>query len=90
MFSSTRHAGKNQYRLGQRYFDQQKYVEAEQLLRQSVQQREKVLGADYKDTLASKELLQKVFLPKVPPAPTNGPAMRQARLLNRVRYLTIA
>ncbi|KAF2633282.1 hypothetical protein BU25DRAFT_329082, partial [Macroventuria anomochaeta] len=33
---------------------QQKYVEAEQLLRQSVQQQEKVLGAEHIDTLRSK------------------------------------
>jgi hypothetical protein len=51
---------------------QQKYAEAEQLLRQSVQQREKVLGADHKDTLASKEILQKAVLAKVPHTPTNG------------------
>jgi hypothetical protein len=36
------------------YYDQQRYGEAEQLLRQSVQQREKVLGANDVNTFWSK------------------------------------
>ncbi|KAF2826228.1 kinase-like protein, partial [Ophiobolus disseminans] len=64
--------------LGSRYWlvvtlhAQQKYGEAEQLLRQVVQQQEKVLGGYHKDTFASKELLQQVVLAKVPPALTNS------------------
>ena len=45
---------------------QQRYNEAEPLFRQSVQQRETVLGAEHKDTLASKELLQKLILARAP------------------------
>jgi hypothetical protein len=51
---------------------QQKYAEAEQLLRQSAQQQEQVLGGYHKDTLMSKELLQKVVLAKVASAQTNA------------------
>jgi hypothetical protein len=62
----------SKYWLALTLHDQQKYVEAVQLLRQSVQQQEKVLGGYHKDTLASKELLQQVLLAKVPSAPTNA------------------
>jgi TolA-binding protein len=58
MFSLKKmNAGKKDYRLGQEYYSQQRYAEAEQLLRQSVQQREKVLGAEHVHTLESKYLL---------------------------------
>jgi tetratricopeptide (TPR) repeat protein len=58
MFSSKKkNAGGKEYRLGRKYYTQQKYAEAEQVLRQSVQQREKVLGAEHVDTLKSKYLL---------------------------------
>jgi serine/threonine protein kinase/tetratricopeptide (TPR) repeat protein len=50
----TRDTGEKEHKLGIEYFDQQKYAEAEQVLRQSVQQREKVLGAEHVDTLESK------------------------------------
>ncbi|TVY12527.1 cAMP-dependent protein kinase type 2, partial [Lachnellula arida] len=46
--------------------DQDKDDEAEQLLRQSVQQRETVLGTEHEDTLASKDLLQEVILAQAP------------------------
>jgi serine/threonine protein kinase len=62
----------SKYELAVTLHDQQKYVEAEQLLRQPVQQQEKVLGGYHKDTHASKELLQEVLLAKVPSAPTNA------------------
>ena len=39
--------------MGKECYDQQKYAEAEQLLQQSVQQREKVLGAEHVHTLRS-------------------------------------
>ncbi|RDW69768.1 hypothetical protein BP6252_08788 [Coleophoma cylindrospora] len=44
----------NEGRLAITLHGQQKYDEAEELLRQSVQQREKVLGTEHKDTLWSK------------------------------------
>jgi TolA-binding protein len=53
----TRDTGEMEYKLGSKYFDQQKYAEAELLLRESVQQREKVLGAEHVDTLLSKYML---------------------------------
>jgi hypothetical protein len=46
--------GRRDYKLGEECFWQQKYLEAEQRFRQSAQQREKVLGAEHKDTLKSK------------------------------------
>jgi serine/threonine protein kinase len=58
----------SKYSLAVALHDQQKYAETEQLLRLSVQQREKVLGGYHKDTLASKELLQEVLFAKAPPA----------------------
>jgi hypothetical protein len=36
------------------YYEQEKYTEADQLFRQSVRQREKVLGAEHVDALESK------------------------------------
>jgi TolA-binding protein len=44
----------SKYLLGLTLHEQQKYAEAEQLLRKVVQQQEKVLGADDVDTLESK------------------------------------
>jgi tetratricopeptide (TPR) repeat protein len=55
--SKNRNTGEEEYKLGEEYFDQRRYGEAEQLLRQSVQQREKVLGAEHVNTLESKYLL---------------------------------
>ena len=52
-----RDKGGKEYKRGREYLDQQKYAEAEQLLRQSAQQREKVLGAEHEDTLDSKQWL---------------------------------
>ncbi|CAG5179471.1 uncharacterized protein ALTATR162_LOCUS9296 [Alternaria atra] len=54
MFSSERDIGRREYNLGREYFKQQKYAEAEQLLRQSAEQRERVLGAEDVNTLWSK------------------------------------
>jgi hypothetical protein len=58
----------SRYRLAITLYEQQKYDEAKQLLRQLVQQQEKVLGAEHKDTLAGKRLLQKVILARTPSA----------------------
>jgi uncharacterized protein HemY len=52
--SKKKRLGKAEYTLGRKYCHQQKYGEAEQVLRQSAQQREKVLGAKHVDTLKSK------------------------------------
>jgi tetratricopeptide (TPR) repeat protein len=49
-----KNTGREDYELGKEYYKQQKYAEAEQLFLQSAQQREKVLGTEYKDTLWSK------------------------------------
>jgi len=59
MFSphKGKNAGGKDYELGKEYHWQQKYAEAEQLFRQSVQEREEVLGTKHKDTLESKYLL---------------------------------
>ncbi|KAL2050827.1 hypothetical protein ABVK25_008888 [Lepraria finkii] len=46
--------GKEDFGLGRKRFDEQRYPEAAQLLRQSVQEREKVLGKEHVDTLWSK------------------------------------
>jgi len=62
----------SKYRLALTLHDQKKYTEAEQLLRQSVQQREKVLGAEHEITLESKRLLQEVLLAITPPASVNA------------------
>jgi len=53
-FSKNRNTGKKKYNLGREYYGLQRYVEAEQVLQQSVQQREKGLGAEHVDTLRSK------------------------------------
>ncbi|KAK3171443.1 hypothetical protein OEA41_003527 [Lepraria neglecta] len=50
-------AGKKHLDLGRKRFDEQRYPEAEQVLRQSVQEREKVLGKEHVDTLESKHRL---------------------------------
>jgi TolA-binding protein len=52
--NSERRAGRKEFELARRLYDQQKYEEAEQLFQQSVQQRKKVLGTKHKDTLWSK------------------------------------
>ncbi|RDL34651.1 uncharacterized protein BP5553_07779 [Venustampulla echinocandica] len=52
--NSNRKAGKKEYDLAATLHEQQKYDEAEQLLRQSVQQQEKVLGTTHEDTLRSR------------------------------------
>jgi TolA-binding protein len=46
--------GKHEFTQGLEYHGQEKYAEAESLLRQSAEQREKVLGADHVSTLNSK------------------------------------
>jgi serine/threonine protein kinase len=51
---SSQNIGEKEYNLGKKCYDQQKYAEAEQLLQQSAQQRETVLGAKHVDTLRSK------------------------------------
>jgi tetratricopeptide (TPR) repeat protein len=56
-FFKKRDAGLKEYKLGREYCDQQKYAEAEQAVRQSAQQCEKVLGARYGTTLKSKHWL---------------------------------
>ncbi len=62
--NSGRKAGKKEFELACTLYNQQKDGEAEQLFRQSVQQREKVLGTEHEGTLSSKELLQEVTLPQ--------------------------
>jgi hypothetical protein len=52
--SKEEHPGEEDYLLGRGYCDERKYGEAELVLRQSVQQREKVLGTKHVDTLKSK------------------------------------
>ena len=47
-------AGKEDFDLGRKRFGEQRYPEAEQLFRQSVQEREKVLGKEHINTLRSK------------------------------------
>jgi uncharacterized protein HemY len=47
MFLHNKRDVEKEYNLGRKYFKQQKYIEAEQLFRQSVQQREKALGAEH-------------------------------------------
>jgi TolA-binding protein len=55
MFSfMKRDTGEKEYKLGREYYNQQKDAEAEQLLRQSAQRREKLLGAEHVNTLESK------------------------------------
>ena len=55
MFQNSKmEAGKKEYDLGITIYHQQKYDEAEQLLRQLVQQREKMLSTIHEDTLKSK------------------------------------
>jgi hypothetical protein len=44
MFSFKREKGRKEFTQGVKYYGQQKYAQAEQLLRQSAEQREKVLG----------------------------------------------
>ena len=51
MFYNRRKDGTREYKLGEKLYRQTRYSEAEQLLRQSVQQWEKVLGAEHVDTL---------------------------------------
>jgi hypothetical protein len=58
MFSrSRRNVGKEELKQGLKYHMQQKYTEAEPLLRRSVLQREKKLGTEHIDTLTSKDWL---------------------------------
>lgn len=52
--NSGRKAGKKEFELACTLYNQQKDGEAEQLFRQSVQQREKVLGTEHEGTLSSK------------------------------------
>jgi hypothetical protein len=54
MLSFKRDKGRKEYKLGRECYNQQKYAEAEQLFRQSAEQREKVLGAKDAGTLNSK------------------------------------
>ncbi|CAG5138812.1 uncharacterized protein ALTATR162_LOCUS444 [Alternaria atra] len=74
--------GEHGYKLGTECYSQQKYAEADPLLRQSAEQREKVLGADHEDTLASKELSRKVTLAQAPAAITNTLADTVSRRLS--------
>ncbi len=52
-----RTASAERYKLGRQLYRRQKYQEAEELFRQSVQEREKVLGKEHVDTLRSKHCL---------------------------------
>jgi hypothetical protein len=52
--NKNRKAETKEYELAMTLYKQQKYDEAEQLLRQSIQQREKVLGTIHEDTLDSR------------------------------------
>jgi TolA-binding protein len=54
-------AGKKEYELACMLYDQVKYDEAEPLFRQSIQQREKVLGTEHRDTLDSQYWLAKTL-----------------------------
>ncbi len=49
------------YNVGLEYYNQERYAEAEQLFRQSAEQREKVLSADNRDTLNSKYWLARTL-----------------------------
>jgi len=83
MFSGQKrkNPGRKDYELGKKCYTQQKHAEAEQLLRQSAQQREKVLGAEHKDTLESKRLLQ-VLLAIAPAVSINTTATTVASRLS--------
>jgi tetratricopeptide (TPR) repeat protein len=61
MFSFKRDKGRKEYKLGRKYCAQQKYAEAELLLRQSAEQREKVLGAEHIDTIMIKYWLARTL-----------------------------
>ena len=50
----TFNVGEWEHNLGINFYRQQKYTEAEQLFRQSAQQREKLLGDEHVDTLWSR------------------------------------
>jgi serine/threonine protein kinase/TolA-binding protein len=54
MFSFKRDKGRKEFTQGVECYRQQRYTKAESLLRQSTEQREKVLGAEHVDTLDSK------------------------------------
>ena len=54
MSSFEKDEGRKEYKLAREYYDQQKYAEAELLLRQSAEQQQKVLGAEHVETLRSK------------------------------------
>jgi tetratricopeptide (TPR) repeat protein len=54
MFSFMRDKGRKEYSRGLDCYFGQRYTEAEQLFRKSAEQREKVLGAEHKNTLKSK------------------------------------
>ena len=62
----------SKYWLAHTFYNQQKYPEAEELFRQSTQEREKVLGNEHNDTLDSIHLLQESLSHIPPPASTNG------------------
>jgi tetratricopeptide (TPR) repeat protein len=47
-------AGREEYDLADKYFNQQKYAEAELLYRQSAQERERVLGTEHRDTIVTR------------------------------------
>jgi hypothetical protein len=52
---------RSKYMLAHTLIAREKYAEAEQVLRQLLEQQERVLGPDHKGTLASKALLQKLL-----------------------------
>ncbi|KAI4162474.1 MAG: hypothetical protein LQ342_003889 [Letrouitia transgressa] len=56
-YRKLREAAREKFGLGQELFDKQRYAEAEQPLRQSVQERERYLGKKHVKTLNSKDRL---------------------------------
>ena len=55
--SKLQDVGGEEFRLGHALYNQQKYSEAEGLLRQAEEGRERTVGPDHKDTLQSKHWL---------------------------------
>lgn len=76
MFSTLKQLkeGKEDLELGWNNFHKQRHPKAEQLFRQSVQEREKVLGKEHVDMLESKRLLQELLLAIASPASVNTTA----------------
>ena len=84
MFSHLKRSrvGKKDFDLGLKWYNKERYPEAGQLFRQSVQEREKVLGKEHVDTLESKCHLQDFLLVIIPSASKNATTKRT--VLNRL------